>query len=70
MEAKGETTNMNSTPKTALELARQQVKSNCLNGRYAYEGMTQTAIAEYNRNLMFGDNDEGFHEAEFRAVTE
>ena len=60
---------MNAEQRTTLELARQQVKSNCLNGRYAYEGMTRAAIAEYNRALMFGDNDEGFHEAEFRTVS-
>jgi len=61
---------MNDAQKATLELARQQVKANCANGRYPYEGMTRAAIAEYNRALMFGDNDEGFHEAEFRAVTE
>jgi len=56
---------MNST----LEQARQQVKSNNTNGRYSFEGMTGAAIAEYNRALMFGDNDEAFNEEEFRAVT-
>ena len=64
MKAKEETT-MNS----ALEQARQQVKSNNTNGRYSFEGMTSVAIAKYNRALMFGDNDEAFNEAEFQAVT-
>ena len=52
-----------------LKQLKTQVKSNADNGRFAYEGMTSAEIGRYNRALMFGDNDEGFNQEEFEAVT-
>jgi len=53
-----------------IEALINQVKSNCANGRFLYEGMTTAEIAAHNRYLMFGENDKAFNEPEFRAVTE
>jgi hypothetical protein len=36
------------------------MRANNAAGRYQYEGLSTSEIAEYNRRLMFGENDEAF----------
>lgn len=39
---------------------KQTIIENQLAGRPTYDGLTSSEIAEYNRYLMFGENDEAF----------
>ena len=39
---------------------RETVAENNKHGRYSFDGLTSAEIAEYNRFLMFGENDDAF----------
>jgi len=43
-----------------IEELRKIVSDNCENDRYAYEGMSSAEIGAMSREMMFGENDEGF----------
>lgn len=43
-----------------LSRIRAQLQLNRQAGRDTYEGLTASEIGDYNRALMFGDNDEAF----------
>jgi hypothetical protein len=46
--------------KSRLEGIRETVLANKQSGRGSFDGMESGDIAEYNRAMMFGDNDEAF----------
>ncbi len=46
--------------KSRLEQIRGTVLANKQAGRGSFDGMESSEIAEYNRAIMFGDNDEAF----------
>ncbi len=51
--------NANNTSKTLLQI-KKTVKQNYVKGLQPYTGLTSSEIGDYNRSLMFGDNDEAF----------
>lgn len=40
------------------------INANRANGRFLYEGLESSEIGQYNRRLMFGENDEAFPDSE------
>lgn len=46
--------------KSRLEMIRETVRQNVLSGRDTYAGLDSSEIGEYNRALMFGDDNEAF----------
>jgi len=43
-----------------LEHIKAVIAENRKSGRSTYQGLDSSEIGEYNRALMFGDNDEAF----------
>ena len=43
-----------------LKMIRAAMDENIAAGRHEYDGLTSAQIGEYNRMLMFGENDEAF----------
>ncbi len=50
----------NASPVKSRSELKAIVRDNQLAGRNSYQGLTSSEIGEYNRSLMFGDNDEAF----------
>lgn len=46
-----------------LKMIRAAMDENIAAGRQEYDGLTSAQIGEYNRMLMFGENDEAFPDA-------
>lgn len=47
-----------------LKTIRAVMAANIEAGRHEYAGLTSAQIGEYNRMLMFGENDEAFPDAD------
>jgi len=43
-----------------LQEIKNKVRENKMSGRSSFEGLDSSDISEYNRAMMFGDNDEAF----------
>lgn len=48
--------------KARMERIKQTIQENSEAGRHAYDGLTTDEISDYNRSMMFGENDAAFPE--------